>query len=67
MADEREIEAIDRIEQALARIEIAAMMEPPRPDDGELRKLRDVHQALRGKVEHAIAQIDHLLEGGGRS
>lgn len=64
MADERAIDAIDRIERALVRIEMAAMMDPPRPDDSELRKLREVHQALRSKVESAIQQIDQLLEGG---
>ena len=68
MADERALQAIDRIERALARIEAAAQR--PRPaaqDDGALRELRQTHQALRGKVEGAISQIDRLLvmhEGG---
>jgi hypothetical protein len=63
MADERALAAIRRIEQALARIEAAASR--PRPaaaDPDELRQLRDVHQALRAKVEGAIGQIDRLLE-----
>jgi hypothetical protein len=63
MGDERAMAAIRRIEQALARIEAASSR--PRPaaaDPGELRQLRDVHQALRAKVEGAIGQIDRLLE-----
>jgi hypothetical protein len=64
MADERALAAIRRIEQALARIE--AVSARPRPasaaDPEELRQLRDVHQALRGRVEGAIGQIDRLLE-----
>jgi hypothetical protein len=60
MTDERAMIAIDRIERALARIHEATSKSPPR-DDGELIKLREVHQALRGKVEGAISQIDRLL------
>jgi hypothetical protein len=68
MADNRAMEAIGRIERALARIETAAMRQPePAPrDDSELRQLREVHQALRGKVEGAISQIDRLLAAGER-
>ena len=57
------MQAISRIERALARIETAAAREPePAPrDDTELRELREVHQALRGKVEGAISHIDRLL------
>lgn len=66
MADDRAMEAIGRIERALARIEAAAAKQPePAPrDDTELRQLREVHQALRGKVEGAISQIDRLLAAG---
>ena len=54
--------AIDRIEQALARIEAAAERRQSTPSvEPELRQLREVHQALRGRVEGAIAQIDRLL------
>ena len=60
------MQAIDRIERALARIEAAATREPPPADDRELRQLRDVHHALRSKVETAIAQIDQLIAAGGR-
>ena len=60
MKDERAFQAIERIDNALARIEAAATRHPAR-DDNELRELREVHQALRGKVEGAISQIDRLL------
>ena len=63
MPDERALAAISRIEQALARIEAASTRRPaPAADPEELRQLRDVHQALRMKVEGAIGQIDRLLE-----
>ena len=64
MADERALAAIRRIEQALGRIEAVASRPKPAPaaDSDELRQLRDVHQALRAKVEGAIGQIDRLLE-----
>jgi len=63
MADERALAAIRRIEQALGRIEaISSKPKPPTADPEELRQLRDVHQALRNKVEGAIGQIDRLLE-----
>jgi hypothetical protein len=66
MADESAIKAIGRIERALARIEAAAAGKPQPRDDSELRELREVHQALRGKVEGAISQIDRLLAAGER-
>jgi hypothetical protein len=67
MSDERAASALERIERALHRIESAASsLQTPRNDDGELRQLREVHQALRGKVEGAISQIDRLLSVGGR-
>jgi hypothetical protein len=62
MADERAAQALERIERALSRIEAAG---PPRRDDGDLRELRNVHDALRGKVESAISQLDRLLASGG--
>jgi len=57
------MQAIARLERALARIEAAASKSPePAPrDEKQLLQLREVHQALRGKVEGAISQIDRLL------
>ena len=60
--------AIARIERALARIEAAAARPAPAPsqapDDQEVSELRRAHQALRARVEGAIAQIDGLLATG---
>ncbi|MDB5699116.1 MAG: hypothetical protein JWN69_1920 [Alphaproteobacteria bacterium] len=61
MTDERALAAVDRVERALARIEAAAEKVPATRDDSDLRELREVHQALRGKVEGAISQLDRLL------
>ena len=67
MADIRAMEAIDRLERALARVEAAAARRPePEPRDDELIQLRQVHQTLRSKVEGAISQIDRMLEAGER-
>lgn len=62
MVEDRAAQAIARIERALARIEAAA---PAPREDGELMRLRETHQALRGKVEGAITQIDRLLQRQG--
>ena len=62
MPDERALAAIARIERALARIESAAERQAATPRaEPELRQLREVHEALRGRVEGAIEQIDRLL------
>lgn len=68
MADIRAMEAIDRLERALARVEAAAARKPApeQRDDSELIQLRQVHQSLRSKVEGAISQIDRMLEAGER-
>lgn len=61
MSDQRALKALARIEAALARIEAAGLAEPPPRHAEELQQLRAVHQALRGKVETAIGQLDRLL------
>jgi hypothetical protein len=62
MSDERALNAIDRIETAFARIEAATSgPKADAPEDSELLNLKQSHQALRGKVADAIAQIDRLL------
>jgi len=70
MADQRALDAIGRIERALARIEAAARAQASargEPDGtGELERLKGAHLALRGRVEGAIGQIDRLLETGAR-
>jgi hypothetical protein len=64
MSDDAALAAILRIDRALARIEAAAERLPSATvsQEPELRQLRDVHEALRGRVEGAIAQIDRLIE-----
>ncbi|HEY6917019.1 MAG TPA: hypothetical protein VI381_05195 [Allosphingosinicella sp.] len=68
MQDERLSAALGRIERALGRIEAAAAR--PRAnafDNAELERLRNAHQALRGRVEQAVSQIDRLLASAGES
>jgi hypothetical protein len=68
MASERAMDAIGRIERALGRLDaVAARPAPPPPppqDDGELLRLREAHQSLRGQVESVIGQIDGLIAKG---
>jgi hypothetical protein len=65
MGQDRAAIAIARIERALARIEGAAARGPAATGDDHLvSELRQAHQALRGKVEGAIAEIDGLLAAG---
>lgn len=69
MGDQRALDAVSRIERALARIESAVRRQPHAGDgvdSAELDHLRGAHQALRARVEGAIGQIDVLLETGGR-
>ena len=70
MGDTRSLDAIARIERALARIEASARKHGGQPDKqgaetAELAQLRDAHHALRTRVEGAIGQIDRLLESEG--
>jgi hypothetical protein len=57
-----------RLERALARVEAAAEIRPHQGhfDDSEAQALHDRHQALRGKVEGAIAKIDSLIQSAER-
>jgi hypothetical protein len=68
MGDQRALDAIGRIERALARVEAAATraQAAQRGDAAagsqELERLRGAHSALRSRVEGAIGQIDRLLD-----
>jgi hypothetical protein len=68
MADQRALDAINRIERALARIETAGAVAQDAAPEGatELEQVRGAHQALRMRVEGAIGQIDRLLDAGAR-
>jgi hypothetical protein len=66
MGQDRVEQALGRIERALARIEGSAgrIQAPAGPaDDG----LREAHEALRGRVREALAQLDGLIAGAERS
>jgi hypothetical protein len=66
MGADRALQAIARIERALARVEASATRSRPAPQAGGEADARLVaaHARLRGKVEAAIAQIDALLGAG---
>ena len=67
MGDARALDAIARIERALARIEaLGRKSSQSSSDPAELIALRGAHQALRARVEGAVGQIDRLLESEGR-
>lgn len=66
MGDTRSLDAIARIERALARIEASARKSGGQgAETAELAHLRNAHHALRASVEGAIYQIDRLLESEG--
>lgn len=69
MGDERVASAIARLEQALARLEAASTRRASLTlfENVAGTELRDRHEALRGKVEGAIARIDSLLQSAERS
>jgi hypothetical protein len=65
MGDDRALAALGRIERALARVEAAADRPAPTLSTSDDTALREAHEALRGKVGEAIAQLDHLLGAEG--
>jgi len=68
MADARALDAVRRIERALARIEAAASRPaaaaPDAPSPAEFDRLRQAHDALRREVAGAIGEIDRMIEAG---
>jgi len=64
MGADRALQAIGRIERALARIEASAARPRPAASAEPDPRLAAAHAQLRGKVEAAIAQIDELLAAG---
>ena len=65
MGQDRAELAIGRIERALARIERAADRGPAPTESGD-GALREAHEALRGRVREALAQLDGLIAAGER-
>lgn len=69
MADQRALDAVSRIERALARIEAAGSRPdmPSDPTDSEAyRRLHAAHDSLRAKVAGAVGEIDRLVAAGER-
>jgi hypothetical protein len=65
---QREIDAIERIERAVARIDAAAARSAQGSDaNAELTRLRAAHEQLRERVRGAIGDIDQLLAGRGEA
>ncbi|HZF44621.1 MAG TPA: hypothetical protein VEZ48_14560 [Sphingomonadaceae bacterium] len=67
MTEERILTAVERIDGALGRIELAARRTPdpqPHRDSAELEALRARHAAMRGQVEAAMGEIDTLIRNG---
>ena len=63
MGQDRVEISIARIERALARIEAAAGRRES-AGAAHAAELREAHQALRGRVQGAIAELDGLLASG---
>jgi len=62
MADARALDAINRIERALARIEAAATRPAaPVQDSADYRRLIGAHETLRREVAGVIGEIDALV------
>ncbi|MGQ0559451.1 MAG: hypothetical protein ACT4OE_07685 [Sphingosinicella sp.] len=70
MSDQRALDALKRLERALARIEAAASRPAPAPqaaaDSAEFERLKQAHDRLRQRVAGAIGEIDRLIDSGGR-
>ncbi|HWT13694.1 MAG TPA: hypothetical protein VN231_13145 [Allosphingosinicella sp.] len=67
MADPRALDAVRRIERALARVEAAASRPADRGQSApaeDFDRLREAHDALRRSVAGAIGQIDRMIESG---
>ena len=64
MADARALDAVNRIERALARIEAAATRPAaPVQDSADYRRLTSAHEALRREVAEVVGEIDALIGG----
>jgi len=66
VADQRALDAVARIERALARIEHAATRPPPARNDAEHERLLATHDQLKRQVAGALAQLDSLISAGER-
>jgi hypothetical protein len=64
MAEQRALDAVARIERALARIEAAAVRPAPIGESQDHHRLQARHDAMRGRVTGALAQLDALIGAG---
>lgn len=69
MSEERIITAVERIDGAMTRIEAAAARQVPAPTDAMpadavFADLRERHDAMRSRVESAVAELDMLIRNG---
>ena len=68
MIEERILDAVERIDGAMSRIEADASRPAPPPapvsDPAELTSLRERHAALRMRVEAAVAELDTVMREG---
>jgi hypothetical protein len=64
MSDQRALDAVARIERALARIEAVAARPAPAGESQDLHLLQARHDAMRGRVTGALAQLDALIGAG---
>lgn len=69
MTEERILTAIERIDGAMSRIEMAARQPVPMPamagvDPAQHDELSQRHHTMRGRVEAAIAELDTLIRNG---
>ena len=66
MIEERILDAVERIDGAMSRIEAVANRPPPlaAENPAELTTLRERHVALRMRVEAAVAELDTVMREG---
>ena len=65
MQDQRALDALERIERAIERIDAATRdNRAARQSAHELERLRSAHFLLRSRVETAIGDIDRMLAPG---
>lgn len=63
MDEDRSSRALARIQQALARIEVAARRPVHSTGNTDLDQLSARHDRLRGAVQQSLEQLDQLIEG----
>ncbi len=65
MTNERIIQAIDRLEQAVLTLETRMPVIADKADGGTTRALQKRHNALRDSTAAAVKRLDRLLDSSG--